>query len=68
MENKDYTKDLKFYGFLKWFGVDGMKEYKTFTKKQKAICIGEYHRYLLEEEKNKNRKDMLLDKIVDSIN
>lgn len=68
MENKDYTKDFKFYGFLKRFGVDGMKEYKTFTEKEKAICIREYHRYLLEEEKNKSRKDRLLDKIVADIN
>jgi len=68
MGNKDYTKDLKFYGFLKRFGVDGMKEYNTFTKKEKAICIREYHRYLLDEEQNKSRKDKLLDKIVDGIN
>ena len=45
-----------------------MKEYKTFTEKEKAICIREYHRYLLEEEKNKSRKDRLLDKIVADIN
>lgn len=68
MKNNDYTKDLKFYSFLKKFWVDGIKEYKTFTEREKNICIREYHRYLLDEQKNKDRKSVLLDKIVDSIN